>query len=86
MLDPAVPKHVFPSALPSASVTPPCCPTFAGILYFICVQELHEHLEGLSLGLSDGNLQQWLQPAQLDIPTNPILLAAAVSLLFNVLL
>lgn len=86
MLDPAVSKHVCPPPLPSASVTSPCCPTFAGILYLICVQELHEHLKGLGLGLADGHFQQRLQSAQLDIPSNPILLACGVSLLFNVLL
>lgn len=85
MLDPAVSKHVCPPPLPSARITP-SCPTFAGILYLICVQELHEHLKGLRLGLSDGHFQQWLQSAQLDIPTNPILLACAVPLFFNVLL
>lgn len=62
------------------------CPTFARIFYFIRVQELHEHLEGLGLGLSDGHLQQRLQAAQLDVPPNPILLARRVSLVFNILL
>lgn len=62
------------------------CPTFARVFYFICIQKLHEHLEGLCLSLSDGHFQQWLQAAQLDIPTNPILLTCCMSLVFNILL
>ena len=63
-----------------------CRPTFARVFYLIRIQELHEHLEGLSLSLSDGHFQQRLQAAQFDIPTNAILLARRVPLIFNVLL
>lgn len=63
-----------------------CCPTFARVFYFIRVQKLHEHLEGLSLSLSDGHFQQRLQAAQLDIPTSAVLLTPRVPLIFNILL
>lgn len=63
-----------------------CSPTFARIFYFIRIQKLHEHLEGLCLSLSDGHFQQGLQAAQLDIPTNPVHLTCHVSLVFDILL
>lgn len=63
-----------------------CCPTFARVFYFVRIQKLHEHLEGLRFSLSDGHFQQRLQATQFDVPTNPILLTRWMSLVFNILL
>lgn len=84
MLDPAL--GLNNCLLPSCGRFLPLCPTFARVLDFIRIQELHEHLEGLRLSLSDGHFQQRLQAAQLDIPTNPIPLTCSMSLVFNILL
>jgi len=64
------------------------CLTSARVLDLVRVEELHEHLEGLSVGLSDGHLQH-VGSGRLDcrdVPgAGPLLPTLLTALLLNLL-